>query len=123
MGMAAVTQSPDVSAVEGETVKITCCWPKQIERYTVTWLKNRTKVKTETSVNKRDNQKGKSTCSDLTFESIRTEDSGSYTCKLVKEIPAYAVSEGTGTLVTVMDGQKKGKTKERKYIVTVAAGG
>lgn len=123
MGMAAVTQSHDVSAVEGETVKITCCWPKQIKRCTVIWSKNQTQVKNETSVTTQDNDQKSSTCSDLTLKSIRREDSGSYTCKLVMVIPKYAVYEGTGTLVTVMDGQKKGKKKERTHVITVAAGG
>lgn len=122
-GMAAVTHSPDVSAVEGESVKINCCWPGQIERCAVTWLKNQTIVKTETYVKKQDNRKMDSTCSHLTFESIRREDSGRYNCKLVIEIPKYTVYEGTGTLLTVTAGQKKGQIKEKRGVITVAAGG
>lgn len=124
LGMAVVTQSPDVSAVEEETVNITCCWPGQIERFKVTWFKNQTQVKTETSVKKKqDNQKSKPTCSELTFEPIRRGDSGRYTCKLTMDIPKYAVYVGTGTLVTVITGQKKGKRLERTDVITVAAGG
>ncbi|XP_075890042.1 uncharacterized protein LOC142893391 isoform X2 [Nelusetta ayraudi] len=119
-GMAVVNQSPDVSVMEGETVNITCCWPEQGTRFKVNWMKNQTEVKIETFEAKQDNEQKSPTCSSLTFESIRREDSGKYTCKLNVEIPRLASYEGHGTLITVLAAQNKGIEKEKTYLITVA---
>ncbi|XP_075890040.1 uncharacterized protein LOC142893389 isoform X1 [Nelusetta ayraudi] len=96
-----ITQSPDVSVMEGEAVNITCCWPEQDERFTLNWMKNQTEMKIKTFLTKQDNEQKSPTCSSLTFESIKREDSGKYTCKLTVEIPKLASYEGNGTIIKV----------------------
>lgn len=100
-----LVQSRDVTIMEGENLNITCCWSEQVGTLKVSWMKNpnETQVKYEIVVNttKQDNERKILTCSSLTFESIRREDSGNYTCKLSVDIPTLSVSEGNGTIVTV----------------------
>uniref|UniRef100_A0AAX7V4X9 Ig-like domain-containing protein n=1 Tax=Astatotilapia calliptera TaxID=8154 RepID=A0AAX7V4X9_ASTCA len=77
-GMFVVTQSPDVSVMEGETVNITCCWAGTFERFRVNWLKNQTVIKREAKLNQSHGslKKEAKTCSPLNISNIRTEDSG-----------------------------------------------
>lgn len=103
-GTPVVTQSPDASVMEGETMIITCCWTAEYERMTVNWLKNQTQIHSEVFENKLPPgslQKETSNCTNLTISSIRREDSGRYTCKLTMEIPVYTAFEGNGTVITV----------------------
>ncbi|KAM8899985.1 uncharacterized protein AB9W97_010153 isoform 2-T2 [Spinachia spinachia] len=44
-GEPAVSQTPDVSVVEGQTVEITCCWTLLYEKLRVQWKKNETEIK------------------------------------------------------------------------------
>lgn len=44
---------------------------------------------------------GHTNCSSLTLTEVRKEDSGSYHCRVVVELPSYTVLEGTGTMVRV----------------------
>ncbi|CAI5678024.1 unnamed protein product [Oreochromis niloticus] len=106
-GMFVVTQSPDVSVMEGETVSITCCWTRTFERFRVAWLKNQTIMKRETNANLSPEslKKEAKTCSSLNISNIRTEDSGTYICKVTVEIPSLTVSKGNGTIIIV-----RGKT-------------
>ncbi|XP_042368361.1 tyrosine-protein phosphatase non-receptor type substrate 1-like isoform X3 [Plectropomus leopardus] len=101
-----VTQSPDVSVMEGDTVNITCCWTG-VTRLRVTWLKNETDNKTGNFSLKNCSQGPliiqTSNCSYLTFMNVTTEDSGRYICKVTVEIPFFAEVEGNGTVITVTD--------------------
>ncbi|XP_060886888.1 uncharacterized protein LOC132958208 isoform X2 [Labrus mixtus] len=105
-GTPVVTQSPDVSVREGETLNITCCWTGEFERGTVNWLKNKTLLDNKLISNK-DNVQGslkkRSVCFNLTFLNITRKDSGSYTCNLAVELPAVFVAEGNSTVITVTD--------------------
>uniref|UniRef100_A0A3Q2VK40 Ig-like domain-containing protein n=1 Tax=Haplochromis burtoni TaxID=8153 RepID=A0A3Q2VK40_HAPBU len=102
-GMFVVTQSPDVSVMEGETVNITCCWAGTFERFRVNWLKNQTVIKSEAKLNQSHGslKKEAKTCSPLNISNIRTEDSGSYICKVTVEIPSLTEATGNGTIITV----------------------
>ncbi|XP_035531408.1 uncharacterized protein LOC118338242 [Morone saxatilis] len=105
-GTLVVTQTPAVSAMEGEAVKISCCWnlTGEAERMRVSWLKNQTSVK-EIIIIKNHSQgslrNATSDCLNLTFTKISKEASGRYTCKVSVEIPFFAESEGSGTVLTV----------------------
>ncbi len=87
-------------------MSITCCWTGEFERITVTWKKNQTTVKREMFSLKKRSQfflyKKTSDCSNLTLTNSTREDSGRYTCKVSVEIPFLYVSEGNGTVITVM---------------------
>uniref|UniRef100_A0AAZ1XN17 Ig-like domain-containing protein n=1 Tax=Oreochromis aureus TaxID=47969 RepID=A0AAZ1XN17_OREAU len=95
-GMFVVTQSPDVSVMEGETVNITCCWTGMFERAGVAWLKNQTVIKREAKFFQSHGslKKEAKTCSSLNISNIRTEDSGTYICKVTVEIPSLFESKG-----------------------------
>ncbi|XP_027143477.1 uncharacterized protein LOC104919670 [Larimichthys crocea] len=103
-GVPVVTQTPDVSVTEGETVNITCCWTVKFERMSVNWLKNQTVIKTELKYPNNSQaslQKERSGCSYFTFMNITREDSGRYTCRLSVEIPELRMYQGNGTVITV----------------------
>ncbi|XP_014192042.1 uncharacterized protein LOC106633398 [Haplochromis burtoni] len=102
-GTFVVTQSPDVSYREGETVNITCCWTRTFERFSVNWLKNETVIRSETYVNysKESLKIEEKDCSSLNFSNIRPEDSGTYICKVIVEIPSLTEAKGNGTVITV----------------------
>ncbi|XP_030578671.1 uncharacterized protein LOC115775238 [Archocentrus centrarchus] len=102
-----VTQTADVSVMEGETTNITCCWKEKFERVRVQWLKNQTVIKNESSFNHSQGslkQEAKN-CSSLNFSEIRTEDSGRYICRVTVEIPTLTVATGNGTVITVTANQ------------------
>ncbi|XP_038587564.1 leucine-rich repeats and immunoglobulin-like domains protein 1 isoform X1 [Micropterus salmoides] len=104
-GTLVVTQSPDVSVMEGERVNITCCVTGGFERMRISWLKKQ--IKTETFESKNYSQgslrKESSGCSDLIFINITREDAGRYTCRMTVEIPLLKEAEGNGTVITVTD--------------------
>ncbi|XP_025762280.1 receptor-type tyrosine-protein phosphatase-like [Oreochromis niloticus] len=111
-GMLVVTQSPDVSVMEGETVNITCCWTGMFERAGVAWLKNQTVIKREAKFFQSHGslKKEAKNCSSLNISNIRTEDSGTYICKVTVEIPSLFESKGSGTIITVRE-----KTNDTDY--------
>ncbi|XP_074480138.1 uncharacterized protein LOC141760924 isoform X3 [Sebastes fasciatus] len=101
-----VTQSPDVSVMEGETVSITCCWTLEYEKIRLIWLKNQTKMKTEIfdlmNHSKEDSLQNKTShCSNLTFTNVTREDSERYICRVTVEIPGLTEVQGYGTVITV----------------------
>ncbi|XP_035770003.1 transmembrane and immunoglobulin domain-containing protein 2-like [Neolamprologus brichardi] len=105
VGISVVTQSPDVSVMEGETVSITCCWTRPFERFRVNWLKNQTVFRSETYANQSPEslKLEAKTCSSLNISNIRTEDSGTYICKVTVELPSLAEAKGNGTFITVRE--------------------
>ncbi|XP_047242530.1 uncharacterized protein LOC124881080 isoform X3 [Girardinichthys multiradiatus] len=98
-----VSQSPDVSVLEGETVKITCCWNKTAERVGLKWLKNQTTIQDKTFMNQLEGSwtEQKNKCVVLMIEKIKRSDSGRYICKVFVEIPVLAEVKGDGTTITV----------------------
>ncbi|XP_054457446.1 uncharacterized protein LOC129093447 isoform X3 [Anoplopoma fimbria] len=104
-GTPAVTQTPDVSVVEGETVNITCCWTLEYERIRVCWLKNLIEMNAQIFFSKNAIQgsllKETFNCSHLTLTNVTSEDSGRYICNVAVDIPALLRVEGNGTVVTV----------------------
>ncbi|XP_063326997.1 transmembrane and immunoglobulin domain-containing protein 2-like [Pelmatolapia mariae] len=104
-GMFVVTQTPDVSVMEGETVNITCCWTETFERFSVAWLKNQTLIRRESYPNQSQGslKKEAKICSTLNISNIGTEDSGTYICRVIVEIPSLTESKGNGTIVTVRE--------------------
>uniref|UniRef100_A0A668VRI6 Ig-like domain-containing protein n=1 Tax=Oreochromis aureus TaxID=47969 RepID=A0A668VRI6_OREAU len=111
-GMFVVTQSPDVSVMEGETVNITCCWTGTFERVRVNWLKNQTVIKSEINIFQSHGslKKEAKNFSYFNISNIRTEDSGTYICKVTVEIPSLFESKGSGTIITVRE-----KTNDTDY--------
>ncbi|CAI5676598.1 uncharacterized protein LOC100690363 isoform X1 [Oreochromis niloticus] len=111
-GMFVVTQSPDVSVMEGETVNITCCWTGTFERVRVNWLKNQTVIKSEINIFQSHGslKKEAKNCSYFNISNIRTEGSGTYICKVTVEIPSLTESKGSGTIITVRE-----KTNDTDY--------
>ncbi|KAM6959832.1 uncharacterized protein LKV04_021490 [Tautogolabrus adspersus] len=112
-----VTQTPDVSVTEGETLNITCCWTGELERWTVTWMKDKTQFKKELFMNKNHSQgslQNRSNCFNLTFVNITSADSGRYICNLKVEIPSFFVVEGNGTVITVTDRENTTDYEENK---------
>uniref|UniRef100_UPI0037E735CE uncharacterized protein isoform X2 n=1 Tax=Semicossyphus pulcher TaxID=241346 RepID=UPI0037E735CE len=119
-GTVVVTQSPDVSVMEGETLNISCCWTGEFERGRVTWLKNGTSINTEILILKNHSQKPlekeTSNCLNLTFPNITRKDSGRYICRFSVEIPDYTKVEGDGTVITVTDRETtENNTGEYKH--------
>ncbi|XP_022607896.1 uncharacterized protein LOC111226878 [Seriola dumerili] len=106
-GVLVVTQTPDVSVLEGETVNITCCWKGTFERMTFNWGRNQTIIKTD-QYNSTPQSEESNSCSTLTFSNITTKYSGKYTCKLSVEIPVYVQGEGKGTVITVKTRENRG---------------
>ncbi|XP_070711053.1 uncharacterized protein [Pempheris klunzingeri] len=93
-----VTQSPDVSVTEGGAVNISCCWKGEYKKMRVKWLKNQTAIKRQSQGSMAQTT---SDCFNLTFIKITWEDSGRYTCRVIQEIPALSVVNGSGTVITV----------------------
>ncbi|KAL7376040.1 hypothetical protein ABVT39_028344 [Epinephelus coioides] len=121
-GTLVVTQSPDVSVMEGETVNITCCWKLGFGRMRVIWLKNQTNIIKNGISNLINQSQGlmpneTSNCSHLTFPNVTREDSGRYICRVTVEIPSLTVVNGSGTVITVtakgntMDNTSGGRDK------------
>ncbi|XP_067436077.1 uncharacterized protein [Thunnus thynnus] len=120
-GTVDVTQTADVSVVEGETVNITCCWTEMFGSVRVNWLKNQTEIKDKTRVISTNTpqgcqQKEACNCSTLTFTNITREDEGKYYCKVIEEIPFLTEHKGKGTVITVKDRDDiKDKTEEESF--------
>ncbi|XP_039679492.1 carcinoembryonic antigen-related cell adhesion molecule 1 isoform X2 [Perca fluviatilis] len=99
-----VTQTPDVSVMEGGAVNITCCWTRQFGRVGVQWLNHITVTSIiQTNSSQGSLQKETSNCSHLIFTNVTREDSGRYICKVSLEIPLLIVVSGNGTVITVSD--------------------
>ncbi|XP_074518523.1 uncharacterized protein LOC141784572 [Halichoeres trimaculatus] len=114
-GIPVLTQAPHVSARVGENVTITCCWTGELERGTINWWKNQTRVKSDIfiyDVTKESLQKTTSSCSDLNFPKVTKADSGRYTCELSVEIPSLAQVNGSGTVLTVKDREHMNNTHD-----------
>ena len=115
-GTLVVTQTPDVSVMEGDPVNIDCCWTETFQKARVHWLKNQTEIKKEiiasTNTSEGSQQKETRTCSTFTFTSITREDSDIYICKVTVEIPSLTEGKGSGTVITVLDRANKTDTKE-----------
>ncbi|CAI5672266.1 unnamed protein product [Oreochromis niloticus] len=119
-GTFVVTHSDDVFVREGETVNITCCWTGTFQRFRVNWLKNQTVIRSDyfnhpnASLKKEEKK-----CSSLNISSVRTEDSGTYICKVTVEIPSLCEAKGNGTVITVKKMGRSGtfvtvKAKKKK---------
>ncbi|XP_035481605.2 uncharacterized protein LOC118300879 [Scophthalmus maximus] len=109
-----LTQTPDMSVTEGETVIITCCYTGESERITFNWQKNQTEIKNQSinlKIQSQDNLKNVSHyCSNLTLSNITGAVSGSYVCKVSVDIPNYGVNYGNPTVITVV---ARGSTDRR----------
>ncbi|XP_013872684.1 uncharacterized protein LOC106523706 [Austrofundulus limnaeus] len=102
-----VTQSPDVSVSEGQTVNISCCWTGRQSRIGIIWLKNNKSIKNETIKDQTSTspEERAKICSFLTFSNIMSKDSGSYTCRVFVEIPKLTLAKGNSTTITVTAGE------------------
>ncbi|XP_037333663.2 uncharacterized protein LOC119221715 [Pungitius pungitius] len=104
-GESAVSQSHDVSVVEGETVEITCCWTLEYETVRVIWQKNKTELTRKQMIFKNYSygslQNKTSNCSQLTLMHVTRGDSGTYICRVIVEIPNLIEVLGNGTVLTV----------------------
>nr|XP_040035616.1 transmembrane and immunoglobulin domain-containing protein 2-like [Gasterosteus aculeatus aculeatus] len=103
-GEPAVSQTPDVSVVEGETAEISCCWTLEYQKLRVTWLKNHTEIKSKMIF--KNSSHGSlsdktSYCSHLTLMNVARDDSGRYICEVTVEIPNLNKAQGVGTVLTV----------------------
>ncbi|KAI9522234.1 hypothetical protein NQZ68_038107 [Dissostichus eleginoides] len=115
-GTSDVTQSPDFSVKEGETVNITCCWTLEFEQFRVNWVKHDTHFGSFNLKNLTQGspQKETSKCSNLTLINVTREDSGTYKCKVIGEIPVLSSYEGNGTVITVIDNTQDNSTGEHQ---------
>ncbi|XP_077961839.1 uncharacterized protein LOC120821731 isoform X1 [Gasterosteus aculeatus] len=104
-GEPAVSQTPDVSVVEGETAEISCCWTLEYQSLRVTWLKNHTEIKSNKMMFKNSSHGSlsdkTSNCSHLTLMNVTRDDSGRYICEVTVEIPNLNKAQGNGTVLTV----------------------
>ncbi|KAM7377614.1 hypothetical protein PAMA_014087 [Pampus argenteus] len=103
-GMFVVTQSADVSVMEGETVNITCCCSRTFYRMRVTWLANQTEILDERRIINKTVAQEEAQCSTLVLTNITRKDSGIYFCRVTVEIPFFINIIGNGTVIKVMDG-------------------
>uniref|UniRef100_A0A1A8G5Q1 Si:ch211-93g21.1 n=2 Tax=Nothobranchius korthausae TaxID=1143690 RepID=A0A1A8G5Q1_9TELE len=102
-----VSQSPDVSVSEGETVTVTCCWGNKT-RVHVSWLKDQTLIRNETvNIQSQKSPNQLRNCTVLSFQGITRNDSGRYVCKVIVEIPILTSVEGNGTTITVTAGRNR----------------
>ncbi|XP_071334180.1 uncharacterized protein [Trachinotus anak] len=110
-GTVVVTQTPDVSVMEGDTVSISCCWTEKSDRTRINWWKE-TEIKTKRYSFKNETQESQknesSSCSTLIFSNITTNDSARYICRVNVEIPVLTFGEGNGTVITVTAREKRG---------------
>ncbi|KAF0039070.1 hypothetical protein F2P81_009554 [Scophthalmus maximus] len=117
-----LTQTPDMSVTEGETVIITCCYTGESERITFNWQKNQTEIKNQSinlKIQSQDNLKNVSHyCSNLTLSNITGAVSGSYVCKVSVDIPNYGVNYGNPTVITVV---ARGSTDHLSSVIQSAA--
>lgn len=104
-GEPAVSQTPDVSVVEGETAEISCCWTLEYQSLRVTWLKNHTEIKSNKMIFENSSHGSlsdkTSNCSHLTLMNVTRDDSGRYICEVTVEIPNLNKAQGDGTVLTV----------------------
>lgn len=100
-----VRQSPDILVPEGDTLTLSCCWTLEARRFLVTWLKNGSVLKVLQKVNPFGSLET-SDCLNLTLTEVSQEASGSYTCRVLTELPAYSSLEGGVTTVTVEDDRR-----------------
>ncbi|KAM8899984.1 uncharacterized protein AB9W97_010153 isoform 1-T1 [Spinachia spinachia] len=109
-GEPAVSQTPDVSVVEGQTVEITCCWTLLYEKLRVQWKKNETEIKSKLKIfnifSSGSLPNKTSDCSQLKLMSVTVNDSGRYICKVTVDIPTHIVALGNGTILTVTANTK-----------------
>ncbi|XP_026153803.1 uncharacterized protein LOC113124868 [Mastacembelus armatus] len=99
-----VTQTPNVSVMEGGTVNISCCWTGsgESQRLRVIWLKNLMEIKNEAvNLTSPPVKKERNDCWNLTFSSVTKEATGRYICRVTAEIPVLASASGSGTVLTV----------------------
>ncbi|KAM7377615.1 hypothetical protein PAMA_014087 [Pampus argenteus] len=120
-GMFVVTQSADVSVMEGETVNITCCCSRTFYRMRVTWLANQTEILDERRIINKTVAQEEAQCSTLVLTNITRKDSGIYFCRVTVEIPFFINIIGNGTVIKVMDGDhtkdtEGGSQKESLFI-------
>ncbi|XP_054656406.1 uncharacterized protein LOC129194913 isoform X2 [Dunckerocampus dactyliophorus] len=112
-----VTQSADMSVMEGQEVNISCCWTGNFSRVTVTWLKNATIFTVSNLVTK-----DAKTCDSLTFPNITIEKSGKYICQVNVDRPVLKEGTGNGTVVTVMLQGSKDKAKQgNQWVISLAS--
>ncbi|KAM4564194.1 uncharacterized protein V3H82_013216 isoform 2-T2 [Fundulus diaphanus] len=113
-----VSQSPDVSVLEGETVEIMCCWDKSAERVGLKWLKNQMIIQNETHVNQSEesSKEQKKKCAVLVIKEIKRSDSGKYVCQVSVEIPVLAEFKGNGTSIAVTATENPPDSTERPQI-------
>ncbi|XP_032438163.1 uncharacterized protein LOC116732235 [Xiphophorus hellerii] len=99
----AVSQSADVSVLEGKTVNVTCCWTDTGSRVGLKWLKNQTLIENKTVMSQSEGswREHQNKCENLTLGNIKRTDSGTYICKVSVEIPVLIESEGAGTTIRV----------------------
>ncbi|XP_036002133.1 uncharacterized protein LOC105925528 [Fundulus heteroclitus] len=113
-----VSQSADVSVLEGETVEITCCWDKRAERVGLKWLKNQIAIQNKTYVNQSEesSKEQKKKCAVLVITEIKRSDAGIYVCQVSVEIPVLAEFKGNGTSIAVTATENPPDSTERPQV-------
>ncbi|XP_049613758.1 uncharacterized protein [Syngnathus scovelli] len=107
-----VSQSANMTVLEGQTVNISCCWTGNFSRVTVEWLKNKIQYKKLKICQKQSClaalQKDAMMCVWLDLPNVTTEDSGIYICKVSADIPNLMSGNRNGTVVTVTRQSSRG---------------
>ncbi|KAM9834696.1 uncharacterized protein ACBT44_013428 [Syngnathus typhle] len=103
-----VSQSANVTVLEGQLVNISCCWTGNFSRGRVELVKNKIGYKKLQICQKTPNQschaavqKDGMTCVWLELLNVTTEHSGIYICNVSADIPTLISGNGNGTVVRV----------------------
>uniref|UniRef100_A0A3Q2DY66 Ig-like domain-containing protein n=1 Tax=Cyprinodon variegatus TaxID=28743 RepID=A0A3Q2DY66_CYPVA len=98
-----VSQSPDISVLERQTGRISCCWTVKAQRVGVKWIKNQTMIEQRIVINEPEVSQNERphVCSVLILTNLTSRDSGRYICKVSVELPILTEVEGNGTTITV----------------------
>ncbi|XP_018590902.1 transmembrane and immunoglobulin domain-containing protein 2-like isoform X1 [Scleropages formosus] len=107
-------QSPvTLTAMEGEQVRIQCCWQDDcsFERVRVKWTKSNISLgdnvlgfdnqSTAQNAGKCYRTDASGNCSKITLSNVTTNDSGLYVCEVTVEIPSLHNGRGGGTRVEI----------------------
>ncbi|XP_015200294.2 uncharacterized protein [Lepisosteus oculatus] len=110
-----ITNFPErITARVGDSVQMVCCWETQLqnlEQLRLEWWKNNQSKLSSLNYKKVKGaqrcEENKYTycvsrnCSEMTIPSVSENDTGSYSCKIIIEIPLLMMAQGLGTTLIV----------------------
>ncbi|XP_015200293.2 uncharacterized protein [Lepisosteus oculatus] len=126
-----ITNFPErITARVGDSVQMVCCWETQLqnlEQLRLEWWKNNQSKLSSLNYKKVKGaqrcEENKYTycvsrnCSEMTIPSVSENDTGSYSCKIIIEIPLLMMAQGLGT--TLIVNAKETDTQGSSAVLTV----